>query len=54
MSESEISPNKKHEDQSENGSAEQDLGGRVYQPVTVDCRVGEVSHYIGLQSSCLC
>ena len=31
-----ISPDKKHEDESENGSAEEDLGGRVYQPVAVD------------------
>ena len=31
-----ISPDKKHEDESENGSAEEDLCGRVYQPVAVD------------------
>ena len=49
MSESQISPNKKHEDQSKNGSAEQDLGGCVYQPVTVDCRVEQVSNHIPLQ-----
>ena len=38
---SQISPDKKQEDESENGSAEQDLGGCVYQPVAVDCRVGQ-------------
>ena len=41
MSQYQNSPNKKQEDKSENGSAEQDLGGCVYQPVTVDCRVGQ-------------
>ena len=34
-----ISPNKKHEDEGEDGGTEQDLGCCIDQPVAVDCTV---------------